>query len=104
MEMNKEVIITCAITGAGDTVGKSDKVPVTPQQVADAAIEAAQAGAAVAHIHVRDPQTGLAQKDRDPLFPSLQARARPSPRLSVADTKTASGFRRFAPSKDIRNP
>ncbi len=63
MEMNKEVIITCAITGAGDTVGKSDKVPVTPQQVADAAIEAAQAGAAVAHIHVRDPQTGLGSRD-----------------------------------------
>jgi uncharacterized protein (DUF849 family) len=65
MEMNRDVIITCAVTGAGDTTGKSDKVPVTPQQVADAAIEAAQAGAAVAHIHVRDPETGQGSRDVD---------------------------------------
>ena len=44
--MNNEVIITCAITGAGDTVGKHPAIPVTPQQIADAAIEAANAGAA----------------------------------------------------------
>ncbi len=56
--MNHEVIITCAVTGAGDTVGRHPGVPVTPEQVANAAIEAAEAGAAVAHIHVRDPETG----------------------------------------------
>src|SRR5947209_1458861 len=56
--MNWEVFITCAVTGAGDTVGRSDRVPVTPAQIADAAIEAARAGAAVAHLHVRDPETG----------------------------------------------
>src|SRR4029079_155967 len=56
--MNWEVFITCAITGAGDTVGKSPHVPVTPEQIANSAIEAAKAGAAVTHIHVRDPQTG----------------------------------------------
>jgi uncharacterized protein (DUF849 family) len=56
--MNWEVFITCAVTGAGDTVGRSDRVPVTPAQIADAAIEAAKAGAAVAHVHVRDPTTG----------------------------------------------
>jgi uncharacterized protein (DUF849 family) len=61
--MNWEVFITCAITGAGDTTGKSDKVPVTPQQIADSAIEAAKAGAAVAHIHVRDPKTGKGSRD-----------------------------------------
>ena len=48
------VFITCAVTGGGDTVGKSDKVPVTPEQIADACIEAAQAGAAITHIHVRE--------------------------------------------------
>jgi uncharacterized protein (DUF849 family) len=58
LSMNREVFITCAVTGAGDTVGRSDKVPVTPEQIADASIEAAKAGAAVAHIHVRDPRTG----------------------------------------------
>lgn len=56
--MNRNVILTCAVTGAGDTVAKSHKVPVTPKQIADAAIEAARAGASVAHIHVRDPETG----------------------------------------------
>jgi 3-dehydrocarnitine:acetyl-CoA trimethylamine transferase len=61
--MNWEVFITCAVTGAGDTVGRSDRVPVTPTQVADAAIEAAKAGAAVAHIHVRDPATGKGSRD-----------------------------------------
>ncbi len=61
--MNWEVFITCAITGAGDTTGKSGKVPVTPKQIADSALEAAKAGAAVAHIHVRDPETGKGSRD-----------------------------------------
>ena len=61
--MNWDVFITCAVTGAGDTAGRSDKVPVTPRQIADASVEAAQAGAAVAHIHVRDPGTGKASRD-----------------------------------------
>lgn len=61
--MNWDVFITCAITGAGDTAGKSDKVPVTPKQIAASAIEAARAGAAIAHIHVRDPQTGKGARD-----------------------------------------
>jgi uncharacterized protein (DUF849 family) len=56
--MNFDVFITCAVTGAGDSTGRSDKVPVTPAQIAAAAIEAAQAGAAIAHIHVRDPASG----------------------------------------------
>lgn len=56
--MNQEVIITCAVTGSGDTVGKHPAIPVTPKEIADAAIESAKAGAAVAHIHVRDPKTG----------------------------------------------
>ena len=56
--MNFEPIITCAVTGAGDTTAKHSGVPVTPKEIADAAIEAAKAGAAVAHIHVRDPETG----------------------------------------------
>jgi uncharacterized protein (DUF849 family) len=61
--MNWDVFITCAVTGAGDSTGRSDKVPVTPAQIAAAAIEAAQAGAAVAHIHVRDPATGKGARD-----------------------------------------
>ena len=61
--MNNDVIITCAVTGAGDTTSRSHLVPITPRQVADAAIEAANAGAAVCHIHVRDPETGAGSRD-----------------------------------------
>ncbi len=61
--MNNDVIITCAVTGAGDTTSRSNLVPITPRQVADAAIEAANAGAAVVHVHVRDPETGAGSRD-----------------------------------------
>jgi uncharacterized protein (DUF849 family) len=60
--MNHDVIISCAVTGAGDTVGKHPAIPVTPKEIADAAIEAAREGAAVAHLHVRDPATGKAAR------------------------------------------
>ncbi|MBC6405614.1 MAG: 3-keto-5-aminohexanoate cleavage protein [Rhodospirillales bacterium] len=56
--MNREVIVTCAITGAGDTVGKHPAIPVTPREIAEAAIEAAKAGATIAHMHVREPGSG----------------------------------------------
>jgi uncharacterized protein (DUF849 family) len=58
--MNHDVIITCAVTGAGDSTARSPHVPVTPAQIADACLDAARAGAAIAHIHVRDPETGKA--------------------------------------------
>ena len=53
--MNNEVIISCAVTGSGDTANKHPELPITPKQIADASIEAAKAGAAIAHIHVREP-------------------------------------------------
>ncbi|SDQ90064.1 Uncharacterized conserved protein, DUF849 family [Virgibacillus subterraneus] len=56
--MNKKVMLTAAVTGAGDTTSKSSHVPVTPKEIAEAAIESAKAGATVAHIHARDPETG----------------------------------------------
>src|SRR5512140_1790773 len=56
----RQIIVTCAITGGGDTVGKHPAIPVTPEQIATSALEAAAAGAAIVHIHVRDPQTGKA--------------------------------------------
>ncbi|GMQ76867.1 MAG: 3-keto-5-aminohexanoate cleavage protein [Gammaproteobacteria bacterium] len=61
--MNFEVFISCAVTGAGDTVGRHPAIPVTPKQIADAALEAARAGAAIAHCHVRDPETGVGSRD-----------------------------------------
>ncbi len=60
---SRDVFITCAVTGSGDSTGRSDKVPVTPRQIADACIEAAQAGAAIVHIHVRDPETGKPSRE-----------------------------------------
>lgn len=56
--MTNKTIITSAVTGAGDTTKKSEHVPVTPKEIAADAIEVAKAGAAIAHIHVRDPETG----------------------------------------------
>ncbi len=63
--MNKNVIITCAVTGSGDTTDRSSHVPVTPKEIAKAAIDAAKAGAAIAHIHVRDPETGKPSRELD---------------------------------------
>ncbi len=61
--MNRKVVITCALTGAGDTVGRSEHVPVTPQQIAESGVAAARAGAAVVHVHVRDPRTGAGTRE-----------------------------------------
>jgi uncharacterized protein (DUF849 family) len=63
--VNNNVFITCAVTGSGDTTSKHPGVPITPAQIAAAAIEAAKAGAAIAHIHVRDPETGKAARRVD---------------------------------------
>jgi uncharacterized protein (DUF849 family) len=75
--MNWDVFITCAVTGAGDSAGRSDKVPVTPEQIAASAVEAARAGAAVAHIHVRDPATGKGARD-PALYAEVMQRVRAS--------------------------
>ena len=61
--MKSSLFITCAVTGAGDTVSGHPNVPVTPKEIADSAIAAAKAGAAIAHIHVRNPETGQAARD-----------------------------------------
>jgi uncharacterized protein (DUF849 family) len=58
LNMNRDVFITCAVTGSGDTAGKSPHVPRSPKEIAASAIDAAKAGAAVVHCHVRDPETG----------------------------------------------
>jgi uncharacterized protein (DUF849 family) len=63
LDMNKEVFITCAVTGSGSTQDRSPHVPRSPRQIADSAIAAAKAGAAVVHCHVRDPDTGAPSRD-----------------------------------------
>ena len=63
LSMNKEVFITAAVTGSGGTQDKSPHVPRSPEQIANSAIDAAKAGAAVVHCHVRDPETGAPSRD-----------------------------------------
>src|SRR6056297_2968532 len=58
LEINREVFITCAVTGAGGTQDRSPHVPRSPKDIAESAIEAARAGAAIVHCHVREPETG----------------------------------------------
>src|SRR5271169_2742773 len=62
--MQRKVMISCAVTGSADTPGRNPAVPVTPQQIAQSAIDAAKAGAAIVHIHVRDPQTTRPSMDK----------------------------------------
>ncbi|GAB4539021.1 MAG: 3-keto-5-aminohexanoate cleavage protein [Ruegeria sp.] len=65
LEMNREVFITCAVTGSGGTQDRSPHVPRSPKQIAESAIAAAKAGAAVVHCHVRDPETGAPSRRLD---------------------------------------
>jgi uncharacterized protein (DUF849 family) len=65
LSMNRDVFITCAVTGSGDTAGKSPHVPRSPKDIAASAIDAAKAGAAVVHCHVRDPETGAPSRRND---------------------------------------
>ncbi|WP_298430792.1 3-keto-5-aminohexanoate cleavage protein [uncultured Jannaschia sp.] len=63
LQMNREVFVTCAVTGSGATQDRSPHVPRTPEAIADDCIAAARAGAAIAHVHVRDPETGAPARD-----------------------------------------
>ncbi|MAZ19457.1 MAG: NADPH dependent quinone reductase [Ahrensia sp.] len=63
LSVNREVFITCAVTGSGGTQDRSPHVPRSPKQIADSAIEAAKAGAAIVHCHVRDPETGAPSRN-----------------------------------------
>ncbi len=62
--MARKVMISCAVTGSADTPGKNPAVPVTPEQIANSCLDAAKAGAAIVHIHVRDPKTTKPSMDK----------------------------------------
>lgn len=91
-------MITSAVTGAGDTTGKSMYVPVTPKEIAEAAIESAKAGAAIAHIHVRDPKTGGVSHD-PALYREVVERIRES-ETDVIINITAGGGGDWTPSQE----
>ena len=88
--MNRDVIITCAVTGSSDSVGKNPAVPVTPREIAAAAIDAAKAGAAAVHIHVRDPETGKPCRNID-LFKEVVDRIRDSDTDVILNLTTGVG-------------
>lgn len=73
--MNRNVFITCAVTGASDAASKSPHLPITPEQIARSALDAHAAGAAIVHLHVRDPKTGAASRSPE-LFREVVDRIR----------------------------
>ena len=77
LNINTNVFITCAVTGSGSSQDRSSEVPRSPKQIADSAIRAAKAGAAVVHCHVRDPETGVGSRDPK-LYRELTERIRDS--------------------------
>ena len=88
--MNQDIIITCAVTGGGDTAHKHPDLPRTPAEIASATIESAKAGAAVAHIHVREPDTGAPSR-RIELFTEVVERIRESDTDVIINLTTGIG-------------
>jgi uncharacterized protein (DUF849 family) len=96
--MQKKVIITCAVTGNITKPEQHPGLPITPQQIADSALEAGEAGAAVAHIHVRDPETGRPSMKLD-YYREVMERIRAKNPHMVINLTTGPGGR-FIPSDD----
>ena len=96
--MNGPTIITCAVTGSGLTVGKHPAIPVTPKEIAQACIDAASAGAAVTHIHVRDPATGMPSMEVA-LYREVVERVRDSA-VDVCVNLTCGPGARYVPDPD----
>ena len=96
--MQRKVIISCAVTGSADTPGRNPAVPVTPQQIAQSALDAAKAGAAIVHIHVRDPKTTRPSMDVAHYREAVQ-RIRDSGSDVLINLTTGPGAR-FAPGLD----
>jgi uncharacterized protein (DUF849 family) len=93
--VQRKVMISCAVTGSADTPAKNPAVPVTPQQIAASAVDAAKAGAAIVHIHVRDPKTTLPSMD-GVLYAEVVDRIRQSGTDVVINLTTGPGGR-FSP-------
>ena len=100
---NRKTILTCAVTGSADTVDKNPAVPVTPKQIARECIEAAKAGAAIVHIHVRDPDTGAPSTDLN-LYRETVDRVRQDATDVVINLTTGYGQRLHLQDDDILVP
>jgi uncharacterized protein (DUF849 family) len=95
--MGSETILTCAVTG-GAPISPGSAVPITPEQIADECLAAAEAGAAIVHIHVRDPSTGKASMAVD-LYAQVVSRIRSRNADLIINLTTGPGGR-FIPSDD----
>src|ERR1700761_3979358 len=96
--MASKTFITCAITGNLTRPDQSPHLPITPQQIADSALEAAEAGAAIAHIHVRDPETGVPSMEID-LYRDVMDRIKARNKDLIINLTTGPGGR-FVPSEE----
>jgi uncharacterized protein (DUF849 family) len=101
--MTRPVIITCALTGGAELSGKNTAVPVTPKEIADSAIEASRAGAAIAYVHVREPGTGKPSM-RLELYREVVDRIRQSNPELIINLTTGAGGRLISGKTDPRVP
>jgi uncharacterized protein (DUF849 family) len=101
--MQRKVIISCAVTGSADTPGRNPAVPVTPEQIATSAIDAAKAGAAIVHIHVRDPKTTKPSMDKA-LYREVVQRIRESGTDVLINLTTGPGARFTHDDRDPSKP
>lgn len=97
--MTRPVIISCALTGSGDTPRHSPHVPITPEQIATEALAAHEAGAAIVHIHVRDPQSGAPSRDID-LYREVVERIRSAGTDLIINLTTGIGARYVPDAQD----
>ncbi len=96
--MSRKVVITCALTGSQDTCSKNPAVPATPEEIAQSATDAANAGASVVHIHVRDPETKLASME-ERLYAETVERIKDAGTNVIVNLTTGPGAR-YVPGKD----
>ncbi len=99
--MSRPVIISCALTGGGDTTGLSPHIPVTPEQIANEALAARAAGAAIVHIHVRDPETGKPSREAS-LYGEVVRRIRAANSDVLINLTTGAGGR-YTPDEEDPN-
>lgn len=101
----KKVIISCAVTGAIHTPSMSPYLPVTPREISDAAVEAADAGAAIIHLHARDPQTGKPTQDVDvfrQFLPDIKSRSDAVINLTTGGAPTMAIEERLRPALELK--
>ena len=105
MAKSNKVIITCAVTGSIHTPSMSPHLPVTPDEIAEAAIEAAEAGAAIVHLHARDPKTG--KPDQTPeafvkFLPRIKQTSNVVINLTTGGAPTMTVAERLSPASTLK--